>query len=67
MNTHIYIDKGVPIASKVSETLSDKSVAWNISFNARELNCIDEKRAFAALALIKQAICVATGQEPLVL
>lgn len=56
MNSHIYIDKGIPLVSLEPETLSDGSKAWNLHFGNRQFDCLDEKRGREAMMMIAAAL-----------
>lgn len=69
MNSKLYIDKGAPLVSVHPETLSDGSQAWNLYVRGEEdpIPCLSEDRAERCLAMIADALTVATGERPLVL
>jgi len=69
MTSKIYIDKGAPLAAIHPETLSDGSQAWNLYIRGEldYIPCISEIAAEKCLAMIADALTVATGERPLVL
>jgi hypothetical protein len=63
MKEHIYIDSKEASIVLVSERLTDGSTVWNIHLREREICCLDEKRARQAMALIADALKVASCGE----
>ncbi len=65
MNEHIYTDKDQPALSLVNEQLSDGSPVWKIILREKQVDCLDERRARAAMLLIAAALKSATCGEVL--
>jgi len=62
MNSHIYIDKGNPVVSKVQERLTDGSKVWNIVLNGREVPFASEHKADEAFTMIAEALRCSCGE-----